>query len=76
MVKSRVPMQVAPTFEQGVKQIQKRIMKKQGEKISLRDLTEYIEKNIDVDKLEKAILNKSKIDIRIRLDRRSTWENH
>lgn len=67
--KSRVPMQVAPTFEAMIKDLQQKIMKKQGEKISLRDLTERIEKNIDLKKLEDEIL-KTSFDIKIRLDRR------
>ena len=63
-------MQVSPEFEKRVKDIQKEIMKKKGEKVSLRDLTEHIGKVIDVERLEKAILNSANIDIRITLDRR------
>lgn len=67
--KKRVPMQVGTNFEAMIKDLQSKIMKKKGEKISLRDLTERIEKNIDIQKLEDEIL-KTSIDIKIRLDRR------
>lgn len=70
MGKSRVPMQVSPKFEERVKMIQKEIMKKQGEKMSLRDITEHIEKVIDLDKLEKILMNSANIDLKITLDRR------
>lgn len=71
MGKSRVPMQVSPKFEERVKMIQKEIMKKRGEKMSLRDITEHIEKIIDLDKLEKTIMNISNPDIKVALDRRN-----
>lgn len=67
--KSRVPMQVGINFEAMIKDLQSKIMKKKGQKISLRDLTERIEKNIDIQKLEDEIL-KTSVDIKIRLDRR------
>lgn len=70
MGKSRVPMQVSPKFEEKVKRIQKEIMKKQGEKMSLRDITEHIEKIIDLDRLEKIIMNNANLDIKVTLDRR------
>jgi len=68
--KSRVPMQVSPMFEQRIKQLQKEIMKKDGEKISMRDLTEKVVKSTDFDALEKSILNVANFDINIGLDRR------
>jgi hypothetical protein len=68
--KPRVPMQVAPNFEAMIKELQNKIMRKQGEKISLRDITEKIEKNIDLNKLESDIL-KDPMAIKIRLDRRT-----
>ncbi len=67
--KSRVPMQVGRNFEAMIKDLQSKIMKKQGKKISLRDLTERIEKNVDLKKLEDEIM-KTSIDINIKLDRR------
>lgn len=68
--KSRVPMQVSPLFELRIKNLQKEIMKKQGENVSLRDLTEKITKLPNFDELEKALLNVDNIDIKINLDRR------
>ena len=53
-----------------IKELQNKIMRKQGEKISLRDITEKIEKNIDLNKLESDIL-KDPMAIKIRLDRRT-----
>ena len=68
--KSRVPMQVSPLFMLRVKNLQKKIMKKDGEKIALRDLTEEIVKNASFEDLEKSILNVANFDINIGLDRR------
>ena len=68
--KSRVPMQVSPLFLLRVKNLQKKIMKKDGEKIALRDLTEEIVKNVSFEDLEKSILNVANFDINIGLDRR------
>jgi len=66
MVKSRVPMQVSPEFEKKLKELQKQIMKKDGVKPSLRDLTEQVNFN----KIEEMILKDTKNDINITLDRR------
>ena len=68
--KSRAPMQVSPLFMLRVKNLQKKIMKKDGEKIALRDLTEEIVKNASFEDLEKSILNVANFDINIGLDRR------
>lgn len=68
--KSRVPMQVAPEFENRVKKIQGEIMKRQGVKISLRDLTEKIAKIETFVNLEKEILKNANFDIKINLDKR------
>lgn len=71
MVKSRVPMQVSPEFEQRLKKLQGEIMKKDGKVVSLRDLTEKITKTIDFNEMEKNILNNvSQLDIKITMDRR------
>ena len=69
--KKRVPMQVAPEFEIRIKELQKAIMKKQGEKVSIRDLTKEISINTDFDALEKKLLGIGKEKIRLNLDRRS-----
>lgn len=68
--KRRVPMQVSPEFEQRMKRLQVAIMKKQGIKESLRDLTEKISKQPDFDEVERKILNVSVPDIKIKTDRR------
>ena len=68
--KSRVPMQVAPEFEIRIKNLQEKIMRNSGMKISLRDLTEKISKVPDFENLEKAILNVGDLNIKINLDRR------
>lgn len=68
--KPRVPMQVSPEFEARIKKLQSEIMKKQGKNVSMRDLTEQVVKIPTFNELEKAILNVSKIDIKINLDRR------
>jgi hypothetical protein len=66
MAKGRVPMQVSPSFEKKMKELQKRIMMKEGVMISLRDLTE----KIDLNNMEEKLLKNSKTDIKISLDRR------
>ena len=66
--KSRVPMQVAPEFEKMLKDLQVKIMKKQGEKMSLRDLTGKIAKASDFESVEKNILRNAFVDLKINLD--------
>ena len=68
--KSRVPLQVAPEFEQRIKNLQIKIRKKQGENISLREITKKIAKTPSFEELEKAILNVDKIEIKLNLDKR------
>lgn len=68
--KSRVPMQVSPIFEIRIKNLQKEIMKKQGQVISMRDLTEKITKMPKFEELEQAILNIDDVTIKINMDRR------
>lgn len=68
--KSRVPMQVSPVFEIRIKNLQKEIMKKQGQVISMRDLTEKITKMPKFEELEQAILNIDDVTIKINMDRR------
>lgn len=71
MGKSRVPLQVAPEFEQRLKKLQEEIMKKNGKNISLRDLTENIAKAINFTEVEQNLLNNiNKLDIKITMDRR------
>jgi len=66
MVKGRVPMQVSPEFEKKLKELQKKIMQKDGVVISLRDLTEQV----NFSDIENTILKDANVDIKISLDRR------
>jgi len=68
--KSRVPMQVAPEFDARIKEIQRQIMKAQGQSVSLRDITEKISKSPNFNSLEKDILRVANMDLKINLDRR------
>lgn len=68
MSKQRVPLQVAPEFEKKLKDLQKKIMMKQGKNISLRDLTEKISKTKDFENLENTILKNPSLDIKIKFD--------
>ena len=68
--KPRVPMQVAPEFDAKLKDLQRQIMKAQGENVSLRDITEKISKSPNFNSLEKDILRVANMDLKINLDRR------
>ena len=68
--KSRVPMQVSPAFEQRIKKLQKEIMKKDGEKISMRDLTEKMAHAVNFEDFERSILSVANMDLGINFDRR------
>jgi len=69
--KKRIPMQVSPNFERRIKEIQKEIMKQQGNKISLRDLTEKMTKVDAFNFLEKEMLRVlESVDLKINFDRR------
>jgi len=68
--KPRVPMQVAPEFDAKIKELQRQIMKAQGENVSLRDITEKISKSPNFNNLEKDILRVASMDFKINLDRR------
>ena len=69
-MKKRVPMQVAPEFKARMENIQTQIMKLQGKKISIRDLTETIAKVSDFEYLEKFITEMMPNDFKLNLDRR------
>ena len=68
--KTRVPMQVDPDFEIRIKNLQKAIRIKQGENLSLREITGSIARLPNFDDLEREILKSAKIDLKINLDRR------
>ena len=59
-------MQVSPEFNKRLKALQKKIMKKDGVVISLRDLTAEVNFN----EIEERILNNKNFDIKISFDRR------
>lgn len=63
-------MQVAPEFETKIKRLQKAIMQKQGEKVSIRDLTKEVSTDVNFEALEKRLLGIGKSDIKLNLDRR------
>lgn len=63
-------MQVAPEFDAKLKDLQRQIMKAQGENVSLRDITEKISKSPNFNTLEKDILKVANMDFKINLDRR------
>jgi len=69
-VKSRMPMQVSPAFEERIKKLQREIMKKQGKKISMRDLTEKMAKATNFEDFENSIINASNLDFGMNFDRR------
>lgn len=69
-MKKRVPMQVAPEFKERMEKIQTQIMKLEGKKISIRDLTETIARASDFEHLEKFMTEIMPNDIRLNLDRR------
>jgi hypothetical protein len=70
MVKQRVPMQVSPEFEKRIKKLQEEIRRKDGQNISLRDITEKIIKTIDFEEMEKNLLKNISFDFSIAMDRR------
>ena len=68
--KSRIPMQVAPEFETRIKNLQKAIMIKMGEKVSMRDLTEKISKTPFFDDLERSLLSVGSVDLGLNFEKR------
>lgn len=64
----RIGMQIAPEFDEIIKEIQKEIMKKDGIKKSTVTLTLELSKRRD--ELKKLILDLSEKDIGINFDRR------
>jgi len=71
MAKNRSPMQVSPEFEMKLKKLQIEIMKKQGKKVSFRELTKKIASQKDFENIEKSLLNDKRNkpeDFRIKFD--------
>jgi DNA-directed RNA polymerase subunit E'/Rpb7 len=69
---NRVPLQVSPEFKRKLDEIQKNIMHSQGEKKSLREITEGIIASPLFKDIEKNMIKSGdlKMDIKIKFDRR------
>lgn len=69
---SRMPLQVSPEFKKKLDEIQKKIMMANGEKTSLREITEKIIASPFFNDIEKNIIKSGnvKMDIKIKFDRR------
>jgi len=65
MTKKRVTMQVAPEFDQVIKEIQKELMQSEGRLVSTREITQRIKK----EDIKQKILKK-KMDEIVNFDRR------
>jgi len=70
---NRTPLQVSPEFKRKLDEIQKKIMMSQGEKKSLREITEDIINSPMFNEIEKNLIKSGnlKMDIKIKLDGRS-----
>ena len=75
--RNRSPLQVSPEFKKKLDEIQKKIMFSQGEKKSLREITDDIVSNPLFNEIEKNMIKSGNInvDLKIKLDRRFLeWE--
>ena len=73
MAKSnRTPLQVSPEFKKRLDEIQRQIMFAQGQKKSLRQITDEIVGNPMFNEIEKNMIKAGniKVDFKIKLDRR------
>jgi len=68
----RSPLQVSPTFKKRLDEIQKKIMMSQGEKKSLREITDEIVLSPMFPDIEKSLIKAGniKIDFKVKMDRR------
>lgn len=73
MAKSRSPLQVSPEFKKKLDEMQREIMKSQGEKKSFREITADIIRSPLFNDIEKSMIKSEKLekDIRLKFDRRS-----
>jgi len=69
---NRSPLQVSPYFKKKLDDIQKKIMFAQGEKRSLREITDDIVTSPMFSEIEKNLVKAGniKVDFKVRLDRR------
>ena len=72
MSKSRSPLQVSPQFKKKLDEIQKKIMLSQGERKSLREITDDIVTSPLFNEIEKNMIKAGniKVDLKIKFDRR------
>lgn len=63
MVKKRVPLQVSPLFRDKLKELQTKIMRN-GDLVSLRELTEDLTRTKAFQELEKMLIKKTTIAIK------------
>ena len=73
MAKSnRSPLQVSPEFKKRLDEIQKKIMMSQGERKSLREITDEIVTSPMFNEIEKNMIRAGdvKVDFKIKFDRR------
>ena len=70
--KNRTPLQVSPEFKKRLDEIQRKIMMSQGEKKSLREITDDIVSSPMFPDIEKSLVKAGniKMDFKIKLDRR------
>lgn len=71
-LKNRTPLQVSPEFKKKLDEIQRKIMMSQGEKRSLREITDEIVASPQFSDIERNIIKSGdiKMDIKIKFDRR------
>ncbi len=70
MVKTRKPMHVDPYFENKMKELQRKVRMKEGNDISLRELTAKISKDPNFEAIEQGILDDDIINFNIKFDKR------
>jgi hypothetical protein len=71
-LKNRSPLQVSPEFKKRLDEMQRKIMMAQGEKKSLREITEDIINSPLFNDIEKNMIKAGdiKMGIKVRFDRR------
>ena len=69
---NRTPLQVSPKFKKRLDDIQRKIMFSQGQKKSLREITDEIVTSPMFNEIEKNMVKAGniKVDFKIKLDRR------
>lgn len=70
MTASRKPMHVDESFEKRMKELQKKIMMKQGVNISLRELTAQLPNFDEFSKIEAKIIGDDQLVFELNFDKR------